>query len=159
MTIAGESAGSIAVSAQMASPLSKDLIAGAIGESGALLGDARRRCRWRRRRSRARSSRASSSATIAGRRCARCPPSSCSRPAGEAAACGALPVDDRRLLLPEGAAREIFAAGEQAHVPLLAGWNSEEMTARARFWKRGADAGELREGGHAAVQGTTPTRS
>lgn len=34
VTIAGESAGSIAVSAQMASPLSKNLIAGAIGESG-----------------------------------------------------------------------------------------------------------------------------
>ena len=38
MTIAGESAGSIAVSAQMASPLSKNLIAGAIGESGSILG-------------------------------------------------------------------------------------------------------------------------
>ena len=35
ITIAGESAGSISVSAQMASPLSKNLIAGAIGESGA----------------------------------------------------------------------------------------------------------------------------
>jgi para-nitrobenzyl esterase len=35
VTIAGESAGSIAVSTQMASPLSKNLIAGAIGESGA----------------------------------------------------------------------------------------------------------------------------
>jgi para-nitrobenzyl esterase len=35
VTIAGESAGSIAVSAQLASPLSKGLIAGAIGESGA----------------------------------------------------------------------------------------------------------------------------
>jgi len=35
VTIAGESAGSIAVSAQMVSPLSKGLIAGAIGESGA----------------------------------------------------------------------------------------------------------------------------
>lgn len=34
ITIAGESAGSIGVSQQMASPLSKDLIAGAIGESG-----------------------------------------------------------------------------------------------------------------------------
>ncbi|MGO4904889.1 carboxylesterase/lipase family protein [Flavobacterium sp. W20_MBD1_R3] len=34
VTIAGESAGSIAVSAQMASPLSKGLITGAIGESG-----------------------------------------------------------------------------------------------------------------------------
>ena len=35
VTIAGESAGSISVSVQMASPLSKDLINGAIGESGA----------------------------------------------------------------------------------------------------------------------------
>ena len=37
VTIAGESAGSIGVSLQMASPLSKDLIAGAIGESGAAI--------------------------------------------------------------------------------------------------------------------------
>jgi len=35
VTIAGESAGSISVSYQMASPLAKNLIAGAIGESGA----------------------------------------------------------------------------------------------------------------------------
>src|SRR5205823_5083542 len=38
VTIAGESAGSTSVSAQMASPLSKDLFAGAIGESGSLMG-------------------------------------------------------------------------------------------------------------------------
>lgn len=38
VTIAGESAGSISVSALMASPLSKNLFAGAIGESGALIG-------------------------------------------------------------------------------------------------------------------------
>lgn len=37
ITIGGESAGSISVSAQMASPLSKDLIVGAIGESGAMI--------------------------------------------------------------------------------------------------------------------------
>lgn len=37
ITIAGESAGSISVSAHMASPLSKNLIAGAIGESGAAI--------------------------------------------------------------------------------------------------------------------------
>src|SRR5687767_3922146 len=37
VTIAGESAGSIAVSAQMVSPLAKDLIAGAIGSSGSLI--------------------------------------------------------------------------------------------------------------------------
>jgi para-nitrobenzyl esterase len=38
VTIAGESAGSISVSALMASPLSKNIIAGAIGESGSVLG-------------------------------------------------------------------------------------------------------------------------
>src|ERR1044071_4690208 len=38
ITIAGESAGSFSVSAQMASPLSRNIIAGAIGESGSLLG-------------------------------------------------------------------------------------------------------------------------
>ncbi len=37
VTIAGESAGSIGVSVQMASPLSRNLIAGAIGESGAAI--------------------------------------------------------------------------------------------------------------------------
>lgn len=37
VTIAGESAGSIGVSTQMASPLAKDLINGAIGESGAAI--------------------------------------------------------------------------------------------------------------------------
>ena len=37
VTIAGESAGSISVSVQMASPMSRDLIAGAIGESGAAI--------------------------------------------------------------------------------------------------------------------------
>src|SRR6185436_12378265 len=37
VTIAGESAGSISVSAVMASPLTKGLIAGAIGESGAMI--------------------------------------------------------------------------------------------------------------------------
>src|ERR1051326_4822681 len=36
VTIAGESAGSVAVSALIASPLSRDLMAGAIGESGAM---------------------------------------------------------------------------------------------------------------------------
>lgn len=38
ITIAGESAGSISVSALMASPLSRALIAGAIGESGSIIG-------------------------------------------------------------------------------------------------------------------------
>jgi para-nitrobenzyl esterase len=39
VTIGGESAGSMSVSAQMASPLSRDLMQRAIGESGAVLGN------------------------------------------------------------------------------------------------------------------------
>src|SRR4029077_11148590 len=38
ITIAGESAGSFSVSAQIVSPLPRNLFAGAIGESGSLLG-------------------------------------------------------------------------------------------------------------------------
>lgn len=38
VTIGGESAGSISVSAHLVSPLSKDLVAGAIGQSGAMVG-------------------------------------------------------------------------------------------------------------------------
>ncbi len=41
VTIAGESAGSVSVSAQMVSPLSRHLIAGAIGSSGSLMGTLR----------------------------------------------------------------------------------------------------------------------
>jgi para-nitrobenzyl esterase len=47
VTIAGESAGSISVCAQMASPLSKGLFAGAIGESGGLRAISNRCC-WTR---------------------------------------------------------------------------------------------------------------
>ena len=127
VTIAGESAGSISVSAQMASPLSKNLIAGAIGESGAMINP-----------------------TLAPVTLAE----------GEktglnfASKIGAKSIADLRAipaekLLDEATQRdvsrfsatidgyfypklpeEIFAAGEQAHVPLLVGWNSEEMNYR-----------------------------
>src|SRR5262245_54256207 len=125
VTIAGESAGSIAVSAQMASPLSKGLIAGAIGESGSILG-------------------ALSAVPLAD-----------SEQAGVKFAAGlgkgeAPSLADLRAITAEqllestakpGLSRfsptvdgyffpkspfEIFAAGEQARVPLLAGVNSEE---------------------------------
>jgi para-nitrobenzyl esterase len=127
VTIAGESAGSIAVSALMASPLSKGLIAGAIGESGAMieptippvpLADGEK----------------NGVAFAAG---IEAPTLAALRalPAEkllEATAKPGLPrfaptVDG--YFLPKSPA-DIFAAGEQAHVPLLAGWNSEESPAR-----------------------------
>jgi len=120
ITIGGESAGSISVTALMVSPLSRDLIAGAIGESGGLL-----------------------------------PPTFTSVPLTGAEQVGldfgrslgdptlralrAIPaesllarsqghrfpiaVDHWVLTEPP---ESTLAAGKQAHVPLLAGWNSEE---------------------------------
>jgi para-nitrobenzyl esterase len=124
ITIAGESAGSMAVSAQMASPLARDLIAGAIGSSGALMGEL------------------GPVALEAAERLAL--EFAASVGAGSLAELRALPA--QRLLeavalgpgyefksvvdgyfLPAPPER-IFAAGEQARVPLLAGWNSEELS-------------------------------
>jgi len=130
VTIAGESADSISVSAQMASPLSKSLIAGAIGESGSIIG--------------ALSAQPLAEAEQIGVKFA-----AGLRP-GEAPSLAALRSMSAEQLL-EATAKpgvpwfrptvdgyffptdppRVFAAGEQAHVPLLAGSNSEEMTSAA----------------------------
>ena len=122
VTIAGESAGSVSVSAQMASPLSKNLISGAIGESGSVLGTL-------------------SAVTL---------------DKGEqngvtfATGIGANSLANLRALSADSLLeaskkfgvfkfsitvdgyffpvnpRKIYEAGQQAQVPLLAGWNSQE---------------------------------
>ncbi|QMW04125.1 carboxylesterase/lipase family protein [Spirosoma foliorum] len=131
VTIAGESAGSVSVSALMVSPLSKNLIAGAIGESGSLLG------------------------TL--------PPAplATAEEAGVkfATSIGANSLADLRAMSAEKLLEatlkpgvpwftsaldgyffpkspvELFTTGQQAHVPLLVGWNSEEMNYRAVMGK------------------------
>jgi para-nitrobenzyl esterase len=127
ITIAGESAGSTSVCAQMAAPLSRKMIAGAIGESGALMG--------------ARGPVPLAEAEQVGLKFAN------SVAAASLSALRALPAAQ----LLEAVARfevprfpvavdgyfltkkpeEVFAAGEQAKVPLLVGWNSEEANYRA----------------------------
>ena len=128
VTIAGESAGSFAVSAQMASPMARDLIAGAIGESGAFF-----------------------STTIATptRDSTEKVGTAFAQKVGAANLAALRAIPDTALLrlsstqgmprfgpnvdgyfFPEVPSR-IFAEGKQAKVPLLAGWNSEEMNARA----------------------------
>ncbi|HYF64185.1 MAG TPA: carboxylesterase family protein [Herpetosiphonaceae bacterium] len=124
ITIAGESAGSMGVSAQMASPLARDLLAGAIGSSGALMGALRaaplaaaEHMGLEYAASLGASSLAELRAMPAERLLAACAP----RPGLEFKSV----VDGYFLPRPP---EEIYAAGEQARVPLLCGWNSEEMS-------------------------------
>ncbi len=133
VTIFGESAGSISVSAQMASPLSKNLIKRAIGESGSMF-----------------------MLTIP----AMSLDAAEQQGSKFAAAVGAANLDSLRArtgqqllaaaqrqrskfrfwpnvdgyFLPEPP-REIYAHGEQAHVAMLAGWNNDEQSASVFFAK------------------------
>lgn len=126
VTIAGESAGSMSVSAQMASPLSKDLIHQAIGESGSF---------W------------SSFGTT---------PHAQAEQTGTAffdglgastlEAMRAIPAETLLAALMKPGAPwfsptvdgyffpespiQVFKEGKQADIPLLAGWNNQEMDAR-----------------------------
>ena len=132
VTIGGESAGSFSVSALMASPLSKRLIHGAIGESGAFF--------------------TSGKGTLAAS------PLAQSEKAGvefakklgvdSIAELRAKPADEILKASPKGEegsfqpnidgyflpleASLIYQEGDQSHIPLLAGWNADE----AKIWFR-----------------------
>ena len=124
ITIGGESAGSMSVSALMTSPLSRGLIAGAIGESGALIrptfppvpltaaeadGTAFARGIGAVSLASLRALTADSLLEAANRR---------------------FPLAIDGYALPASPA-DILAAGQQARVPLLTGWNSQESDWRA----------------------------
>jgi para-nitrobenzyl esterase len=127
VTIAGESAGSISVSAQMVSPLSKDLIAGAIGESGAAITPTTPPVPLEEsERTGMAFATAAGAASLAALR---------AMPASDLLEAAAKPGAPRFSLTIDGyflakAPADVLAAGEQAHVPLLAGWNSQESGAR-----------------------------
>jgi len=132
VTIAGESAGSISVSALMASPLSKGLMRGAIGESGAMIYP--------------------TMAPVSKEEAEK-------NGVAFANALGASGIEDLRAIPAEDLLKrasgpgmpplacnvdgyvlpkkpvDIYAAGEQAHIPLLVGWNSAEVPYRALLWK------------------------
>jgi len=126
VTIAGESAGSFSVSAQMASPLSKNLIAGAIGESGSLLGLQPPTPLADAEKLGLQFATTIGANSLAGLR---------ALPAEKILEATAKPGTPRFPVTVDGyffpkTPAEIYASGQQAHVPLLAGWNSEEMNYR-----------------------------
>jgi len=128
ITIAGESAGSISVSLQMASPLSKNIIAGAIGESGASINPTLAPVPLAQgEKSGLAFAEQAGAKTLADLRAI--PAEQLLDMASKPTAVRQAPTVDGYFLpklLPE-----IFAAGEQAKVPLLAGWNSAEIPYQA----------------------------
>ncbi|SFQ47382.1 carboxylesterase/lipase family protein [Parafilimonas terrae] len=123
ITIAGESAGSFSISAQMASPLSKDIIAGAIGESGSLLSLTPTASLADAEKSGAGFASGIKAGTLADLRAM---PAEQLLKATASAGFGKFPVTIDGYFFPKSPLA-IYEAGEQAHVPLLVGWNSEEM--------------------------------
>lgn len=124
VTIAGESAGSISVSYQMASPLSRNLIHGAIGESGAGIRPTLAPVSL-------------SEAEAVGKEFLEKAGVNSIAEARKLSAKDLLEIyqESRRFGFPvvidhhflPKTLPEIFAAGEQAQVPLLLGWNSAEI--------------------------------
>ena len=127
VTIAGESAGSISVSAHMASPLSKDLIAGAIGESGSIVGAPMPAIPLDEAEARGveLASKLGIGKQPSLKALRQMSAEALLKATGEAKAIYFSPTVDG-YFLPEDPA-EIYAEGKQAHVPLLAGVNSAEM--------------------------------
>ena len=128
ITIAGESAGSISVSYQMASPLAKNLIAGAIGESGAgikptlapvPLAEAEK--------TGAEFAKKAGYPTLAQLRALST--KDVYDIYNESKRFG-FPVVIDSYFLPK-TIPQVFNAGEQAQVPLLVGWNSAEIPGQA----------------------------
>lgn len=131
ITIFGESAGSLSVSALMASPLGKGLFQRAIGESGAFFGGTlplkphaeteERDAKW--------AEAAFGGASLEKLRAL--PADQLLQAAMKAGQIRFAPNVDG-YYLPESVAA-IFAAGKQAQVPLMAGWNLDEGSYRQFF--------------------------
>lgn len=119
VTIGGESAGSMSVSGQVASPLSKGLFIGAIGESGALLGNLSPVTLDAAEQNGVKFANTAGTASLADLR------KITADKLLELSANSRFGPDVDGYFLPEAPAA-IFAAGKQMHVNLLAGWNSAE---------------------------------
>ena len=131
VTIFGESAGSFSVSAQMASPLAQGLFQRAIGESGAFFSATLDlKPLVKAEEDDAKFAEAVGAPTLEALR---------AKPADELLKVALRQGGGVRFapdidgwFFPE-TAYAIYAAGKQSHVPLLAGWNADEGSARAIF--------------------------
>ncbi len=127
VTIAGESAGSISVSALMASPLSKNLMAAAIGESGAAIASLPPQPLADAEQNGVKFAAAAGATTLAALR------AMTAEQIQDAAAKAqgvrfSTAMDGYFLSKPLA---ETFEAGEQAKIPLLEGSNTQEQAARS----------------------------
>jgi para-nitrobenzyl esterase len=126
VTLFGESAGSMSVSAHMASPLSHNLVQKAIGESGGSLGGVQPNSPTLDQRAPADAAfalKAYGTSSLAALR--RLPTEDILRPILTGKSNPRFgPVLDGYFWPQDPAA--IFAAGQQNHIPLLAGWNAGE---------------------------------
>jgi len=127
VTVAGESAGSISVSALMASPLSRDLMAGAIGESGAMTSSLPPQPLAEAEETGVKFGAAAGATTLAALRAL-----SAEQVQEAVAKTQGLRFSTALdgYFLPK-TVTAIFEAGEQAKIPLLAGSNTAEQPARA----------------------------
>lgn len=132
VTIFGESAGSFSVSAQMASPLAQGLFQRAIGESGAFFSTTLDlKTLAKAEQDDAKFAEAVGAPTLEALR---------AKPADELLQAALkqggggvrFAPDVDGWFFPE-TAWATYAAGKQSHVPLLAGWNADEGSARAIF--------------------------
>ena len=141
VTIAGESAGSFSVSAQMMTPLNKGLFAGAIGESGSMLGTFSPVPLAEAEQMGVKFAGLVGAKSLADLR---------GLSAEQILEATALPATPRFSATVDGyffpkSPLAIFTAGEQAHVPLLVGWNSEESGYRGVLGKDAATPENFRQ--------------
>lgn len=126
VTIFGESAGSMSVNAQLASPVARGLFAHAIGESGGAVGRESRPLAEAEKQGEEfvkktfANSRLQALRSLSARELLEATTKAC-----DADDCGVSSPDVDGHFLPQ-AIPQIYAAGNNAQVPLLAGWNRDE---------------------------------
>ncbi|ESQ81772.1 hypothetical protein AEAC466_20330 [Asticcacaulis sp. AC466] len=142
ITIGGESAGSMSISALMASPLSRDKIAGAIGESGALMQKWTPRARADAEKEGAAFAETLKASTLSELRAL--PADSLLAAQGNARGTRFGAVIDGYFLTE--APEVTFKNGKAAHVPLLVGSNSQEAAGAAILGNGPATVANYRAG-------------